>query len=181
MNDFDAVKAHYRSVAHLITRPDEWGIDAYAWSDPEIGIRLTPIEEALWHDIRGENVIMYPQYPVGRFFVDFGNPGARVALECDGAQWHRDQEHDRARQAEIERLGWSVYRIGGADCFTDAIEGEDQDGNPFCRPGLARLFIREVIAHHPQIQRWATGDFRHVSHEIHGRLERLFHQFEASR
>lgn len=54
----------------------EWGIDPYEvdW------IRLfTPIEFALWHDIRNANAVLYPQYPVGRYLVDFGNPVAQVA------------------------------------------------------------------------------------------------------
>lgn len=94
----------------------EWGIDPYEvdW------IRLfTPIELALWHDIRNADAVLYPQYPVGCYFVDFGNPVVQVAIECDGAKWHQDADKDLARQRAIEAMGWRVYRISGRDCKTD--------------------------------------------------------------
>jgi very-short-patch-repair endonuclease len=95
---------------------EEWGIDPYEVDWIQV---FTPIEYALWHDIRGAGCVFYPQYPVGRYFVDFANPVAKVAIECDGAKWHMDKEKDAERQREIESAGWVVYRITGSDCVTD--------------------------------------------------------------
>jgi hypothetical protein len=144
------VREHYRRNLGAILRcpASEWALDIYAW-DHDAGIRLTPIETSLWHDIRAEAAVLYPQFPVGRFFVDFANPVAKVAIECDGAKWHSDPAKDTARQAEIEALGWTVYRISGRDCHTDFTEHENPDSGRIWRePGPARLLIREVCARH---------------------------------
>ena len=76
----------------------EWGIDPYEVDWVSI---FTPIESALWHDIRAAGAVLYPQYPVGRYFVDFANPVAMVAVECDGAAWHQDKAKDAKRDAEL--------------------------------------------------------------------------------
>lgn len=152
MNDlqrrFMAIRNFYqRHHAEVMAAVDVWHIDPYAW-DHEGGIRLTPIESALWHDIRAEGLVLHPQYPVGRFFVDFGNPVAKVAIECDGAQWHQDKEKDASRQREIEALGWRVYRITGSACFSDFVETEHHCGRISLQAGEARRFIREIAQRH---------------------------------
>lgn len=127
--NWNRIKAHYREFTPAIYRAgrDEWGMDAYAWE--LAGIVLTPIEFALWHDIRSHNMVLYPQYPVAGYFVDFGNPVARVAIECDGAAFHTDRAKDARRQAAIEANGWTVYRFTGRECWDEAHEGVDEDGN----------------------------------------------------
>lgn len=146
---FKRIRAFYAELHDAIMANGcEWADgDAYAW-DWQGRITLTPIERALWHDIRGEDCVMYPQYPVGRFFVDFGNPAARVAIECDGERWHTDKARDAQRQAEIEAAGWTVYRISGRDCFTDFEETEDENGGPLIKAGAARQLIRHVCRMH---------------------------------
>jgi hypothetical protein len=95
------------------------------------------------------NMVMYPQYPVGRYFVDFANPAAKVAIECDGKRWHTDKERDAQRQGEIEALGWVVYRISGRDCFTDTVEGYDENDVPTFEYSAARKFVMEICERHP--------------------------------
>ena len=136
----EAIREFYRMAREDIKAagPAEWGIDPYEvdW------IRLfTPIEFGLWHDIRNANAVLYPQYPVGRYFVDFGNPVAKVAIECDGAKWHQDGQRDAVRQRAIEDLGWSVYRISGGDCKKDFDEETKEQS-----PG-ASLIYRIVHGH----------------------------------
>lgn len=82
---------------------------------------FTPIERSLWWDIREKRMHLWPQLPVGRFFVDFGSPVSKVAVECDGKKWH-DAKKDAARDAELRELGWSVYRIPGWLCHGIAPE-----------------------------------------------------------
>ena len=147
---FAAIKAHYASRAHCVgASASEWGIDAYAWDDTRSGIFLTPIELALWHDIRAENAVMYPQYPVGPFFVDFGNPAAKVAIECDGKRWHIDKKKDAARDRELNLMGWTVYRITGRDCISDTEEVEDEDDELTVTLSPARRFVQMVCDRHP--------------------------------
>ncbi len=63
-----------------------------------------------------------PQYQVGSYFIDLvvvGHGGKRLAVECDGEQYHGpDQlQHDIERQSVLERLGWKFSRIRGSLYF----------------------------------------------------------------
>lgn len=137
---FNGLREFYRLANKEIFEAgrDEWGVDAY---EIDWVILFTPIEKALWHDIRDCNAILYPQYPVGKYFVDFGNPVAKVAIECDGSIYHKDEEKDAARQSEIEYLGWHVYRISGRDCFTEFNEETMESG-------YARKFVSSICENH---------------------------------
>lgn len=136
MNQWEAAKWFYDRHRHFILEEarNEWAIDPYAWSPY---IRLTPIEEWLWGDIRNANLVMYPQYPVAGFFLDFANPVAKVAIECDGAAYHQDKAKDAARDAKLAALGWKVYRITGSQCRTDFDEETMQ-------PGYASVFVEAI-------------------------------------
>jgi len=127
--NFQAIKAHYAKHAAAIaaTPSTQWAIDPYAW-EHEARIRLTPIERGVWNDIRSMGMVFYPQYPVGRFFVDFANPRAKVAIECDGAAYHQDKAKDAKRQDEIEAMGWTVYRLTGKECMQNTEQLEDENG-----------------------------------------------------
>lgn len=144
-NDWNRVRKHYarHHAAIMAESGDEWGIDAYAWEDA--GIRMTPIESWLWGDIRAANMVMYPQYPVNGVFVDFGNPRAKVAIECDGKEFHTDKAKDAARDRDLEKLGWTVYRLTGAQCREDS----DPDTGA---PGYAGRIIAMIAQNH-RVQR----------------------------
>ena len=150
MNRWDDVRKFYRWALPFIMaeRSDEWAIDPYEWTETG-AIRLTPIEEWLWHDIRHHDAVLYPQFPVGRFFVDFANPVAKVVIECDGAAFHQDKAKDAARDDLLRGQGWSVYRITGRDCRTDFNEETRERGE-------ADLFIGRVCSNHP-IRRGSLG------------------------
>jgi very-short-patch-repair endonuclease len=149
-NHWDAIRHFYRMWTPMILRQrqDEWAMDPYEWDNGMI--QMTPIEYWLWGDIRENNLILYPQYPVGGMFVDFGNPVARIAIECDGAAYHKDKEKDRARDARLRDLGWSVYRITGSQCAT---EYDDETRTE----GYAHEFLRQ-IGESRQIRRLCMGD-----------------------
>lgn len=76
---------------------------------------FTPIEDYLWFSIRAIGLPFFPQYPVGRYFVDFADPKKWIAIECDGKMWH-DAEKDTRRDEELAGLGWSVIRFTGRRC-----------------------------------------------------------------
>lgn len=71
--------------------------------------------------LRGYKVI--PQYRVGFYRIDLvvEGDGNRRAVECDGDRFHPIEklEEDMARQAVLERLGWSFIRIRGTEYFQD--------------------------------------------------------------
>jgi hypothetical protein len=157
---FEAIRRHYASLPIDMNRGDLFpNGDPYAWDRSHTGIKLTPIEWAVWQEMRAEDIVMVPQYPVGRFFVDFANPAEKVAVECDGAAWHMDEAKDMHRQVEIEAMGWTVYRISGRDCLS-----QRNSGNGF-NPAraLAKVIGDRFDIHH--CCRGAVGDGRivHVS------------------
>lgn len=122
-----AAQFYARTVRQIMSMPaNEWAVDAYAW-DHDGGIVLSPIEAFVWSDIRECDMVMYPQWPVAGYFVDFGNPVAKVAIECDGKAFH-DPERDAIRQRHIEAKGWSVYRFPGWLCARDSSEVIDAEG-----------------------------------------------------
>lgn len=112
---FAMLRANYQSFQRAVDdgRWDWMCHDPYVLADWTTV--FTPIEEAAWCDIRCAGLPMWPQFPVGRFFVDFGNPLVRVALECDGKDYH-DAARDAARDAELAILGWRVLRAPGWRC-----------------------------------------------------------------
>lgn len=128
-----------------IAGPAEWGIDPYEVDWISV---FTPIELALWHDIRAADLVMYPQYPIDGYFVDFANPAAKVCIECDGSQWHKNTEADAVRQRAIEAKGWAMYRITGRDCKTDS---DPETGGR----SAAREFIDRIAGAHPVSRRGA--------------------------
>ena len=85
------------------------------WFHPEAfdwNVLLSPIEMDAWISIRGKGIPMYPQYPVLKYYVDFGNPYFKIAIELDGKDYH-DPEKDRKRDIELNAVGWKVFRIPG--------------------------------------------------------------------
>ena len=70
---------------------------------------------------RGYTVI--PQYPVEGYRLDLVvvGPTARLAIECDGDAWHGPDayQRDMARQRELERCGWTFFRVRESDFYVD--------------------------------------------------------------
>jgi very-short-patch-repair endonuclease len=64
-----------------------------------------------------------PQWKVGHYRIDMVVEGAerRLAVECDGDRYHplEKLDEDMARQAILERLGWTFVRIRGSEFFRD--------------------------------------------------------------
>jgi very-short-patch-repair endonuclease len=73
---------------------------------------MTPIEVDAWGDIRRHGLPLYPQFPVGRRFIDFADPYLQIGVELDGAAYHNEQD-DTARDLDLWRNGWRIFRITG--------------------------------------------------------------------
>ena len=78
---------------------------------------VTPIEFNVLGTIKECNLPLLPQYPVLNYFVDFGDPIKKIAIEVDGVRYHTDKVKDNKRQSEIEALGWTFYRITGTKTY----------------------------------------------------------------
>lgn len=151
-NSWAELAKHYEA-AHdeIMAAPrHQYGIDPYAWDEGKGWVWMTPIESAIWSDIRCVGIVMYPQYPACGFFLDFANPRAKVAIECDGREFH-DREADSRRDARLALDGWRVYRLTGRDCLKN--DDLDDEGDWLVSPGTA--LCREIGAEYRIGGRWA--------------------------
>jgi hypothetical protein len=168
MNRFEAIKQYYaaREKRIMSTPQNEWALDPYEWEEV---VQMTPIEAWLWGDIREANAVFYPQWPVGGVFVDFGNPVAKVAIECDGAAYH-NAEKDAARDAKLAAIGWRVFRISGRACRTEC---DSETGEP----GYARQFVEAVVRAYGLKRRgFKSSGFEHGFYGCLPMIDRLMEQ-----
>lgn len=92
----------------------------------EMLTEFTPIEESVWIDIRSTGCPFYPQVPALNYFLDFSNPFLKIAIECDGREWH-NKEKDAIRDQRLLVDGWRVFRIQGHECNRLIVAPWDQD------------------------------------------------------
>lgn len=111
-----------RILKNSESNPGRWfHPEAFDWQ-----YLFSPIEMDAWISLRGKCVPMYPQYQVLRYYVDFGNPYFKIAIELDGKDYH-DPAEDRKRDIELYHAGWKVFRIPGKEMvrtFKDASDFE---------------------------------------------------------
>lgn len=73
--------------------------------------------------IQGQGFRVLPQYEVAFYRIDLVVEGlnGRLAVECDGDKWHGPEkyEDDMARQRDLERCGWSFWRVRGSEYYRD--------------------------------------------------------------
>jgi very-short-patch-repair endonuclease len=104
----DAARKFYTANMDILNAYDP---KAWAFSYPiDWSKLLNPIELQAWNAIRSiGRVILYPQFPVGAYTLDFGNPGLKIGLEIDGKQ--HDKARDRVRDTNLLNMGWIIYRV----------------------------------------------------------------------
>jgi very-short-patch-repair endonuclease len=103
----------------------------YPRDDPYLGFEwsaiFTPIEWNVWSDIRHLGLPMYPQFPVGPYFLDFADPVKKLGIEVDSRRYHEDREKDRLREQHLELQGWTIIRITGRQTYKEPDEVELDD------------------------------------------------------
>ncbi len=118
---FSAIRDHYETLKPLIfeytsKEPSRW-VSPYS-NDVDWLAQLSPIEIPMWMTIRSfGGAPFYPQYPLGRYYLDFANPILKIAIECDGKDWHTKEQDDERDLDIMRRWGWITFRISGARCF----------------------------------------------------------------
>lgn len=162
MNNWNAIFKFYEDAndAILAAPRNEWGVWAYSWqSNGRSPINFTPIEDCVWENLRNLNAVMYPQYPVNNCFLDFANPVAQVAIECDGAAYHTDHEKDMLRDKALRLLGWTVYRMPGWMCIQqfDEESGNDAEG---------MRFVREICERHGLVRTGGSSEWVRVAEAL---------------
>jgi very-short-patch-repair endonuclease len=79
--------------------------------------RMSPIEQKLWHGIRGAQlgVSFRRQHPVGRYVLDFYCPSIRLAVELDGDEHATRTVRDEVRTQFLNEQGIHVIRFSNRD------------------------------------------------------------------
>ncbi len=104
----------------------EWADDPGAGAREKqgvIGRAESPFEQEVLSRLIDAGYRVHPQYKVGAYRIDIvveGERQARLAVECDGAQFHSTPEQIRSdldRQALLERMGWRFHRIRSSEYY----------------------------------------------------------------
>lgn len=76
------------------------------------------IEQRMYNALTREGFKVRKQVRCGAYRIDLVLPQYRIAIECDGKQWHsskKQKRHDRKKDAYLRRHGYSVMRFTGSD------------------------------------------------------------------
>jgi len=125
-------------IIYLQKQNNRLWMDSYPFNWKEI---LTPIEWFAWEEIRYFGIVLYPQYPVLNYRVDFGNPYLKIGLEIDGKEFH-DKKKDHIRDQRIyDETGWQMFRVSGSEAYKliDLPEYEDDRHEEYDKLRLKRL------------------------------------------
>lgn len=118
---FDAIRHNYQIYERAVLAGiANWGYPRDPYIIADWDPILTKIERVMWDEIRSEGLPFWPQFPVGKFMVDFADPMKKIAIECDGAEFH-DPDKDARRDVELLSAGWKTFRIQGRECFSDCM------------------------------------------------------------
>jgi len=84
----------------------------------------SPFEENVAKMLVAAGYQITQQWKVGAYRIDMVAQynGNKIAIECDGEQYHSGEEKIRAdmeRQTILERLGWKFIRIRGSEYYRD--------------------------------------------------------------
>ena len=88
----------------------------------------SPFEIAVARSLQEKGWELHPQIGVSKYRIDIGivhpdKPGLYLAgIECDGAMYHSSafaRERDKIRQAVLEGLGWTLFRVWSTDWWTN--------------------------------------------------------------
>ncbi|MCM3032819.1 endonuclease domain-containing protein [Niallia sp. MER 6] len=76
----------------------------------------SPIERRLYDALVFNGYDVSTQVHCGSYRIDIALISYRLAIECDGKQWHSSPEqkaHDRRKNRYLQKNGWKVLRFSG--------------------------------------------------------------------
>jgi very-short-patch-repair endonuclease len=96
--------------------PDDYRVDPFD----------SLFEQRVFNRIHGRGYAVIPQFPAEGYNIDLVVVGVNgnLAIECDGDTWHGPEHYlkDLARQRDLERCGWTFFRIRESAYYLDADE-----------------------------------------------------------
>ncbi len=84
----------------------------------------TPSEAALWAVLSHRDALGFRtkrQMVVGPYITDFVVPSVRLVVEVDGSAHHGRELADERRQADLELLGCSVFRVTAGEVMRSPV------------------------------------------------------------
>ena len=82
---------------------------------------FSPIEQYLWEALKDATLpeAVERQHKIGPYTIDIAYPKIKLAVECDGKEYHEDDkrqiERDQRRDKYLARRGWRIIRISGIE------------------------------------------------------------------
>ncbi len=141
LNDLRAECLRYRLLEYCLNpKPEQSGrvesglADLQLWAkDPMERQHASPprpfdswFEVDVYLRIVARDYRVLPQYEVAGYRIDLVVEGlrGRMAVECDGDEWHGPERYDAdmARQRELKRCGWIFFRVLGSAFYRDPDE-----------------------------------------------------------
>jgi very-short-patch-repair endonuclease len=106
--DLDHLERQARSPRRRGSQPEPYE----SWFEVDVAL-----------DLLRRKFAVRPQVEVASRRIDLVVEGidARLAVECDGDEWHGPEEYERdmARQRQLERAGWTFVRVRESDFYAD--------------------------------------------------------------
>ena len=116
------------AMGYKTAAPDRYGIlKAYARENRR---NATLAENVLWNELRNNNmgVEFLRQHIIGDYIVDFVSREEGLVIEVDGG-YHsepRQQEDDKVREDELEKMGYHIIRFTNEEVLNDIEKVTDQ-------------------------------------------------------
>ena len=85
-----------------------------------LGALYPELEPDSQKELRSQHIIDY--YEIPATLPDFAFPDAKIAIYCDGYEYHSDREaflKDRQQSRGLQLQGWTVLRFTGAEILND--------------------------------------------------------------
>ncbi len=138
--DFDTIKKYYEISFSEATAGGNRNLD------PDIEdwfAILNEVQFNLYQDIKFAGLRLYPLYPVGPYFIDFGNPFEKIGVEI--FYKNHGQPEKQGRIDYFKSLGWTVYTIESRDTYDTAYKLFDQQKDKFDVEELDQLDIEDWL------------------------------------
>jgi len=105
-------------------RLDQQGETARVPDDVQVDPFESLFEQHVYNSIFERGYTVVPQWEIYGYRIDLVIVGgqSRMAVECDGDRWHGADryEQDLARQRELERCGWTFFRVRASSYYQDS-------------------------------------------------------------
>src|SRR5687767_1350653 len=101
---FDLIKLRYEAAFSQCLQREQYHISAFIENWPSV---LNKIQTIVYGEIKSAGIRLYPLYPIGEDFINFGNPFKKIGIEI-----YYKTNGFVEKQAKLERIknmGWKVY------------------------------------------------------------------------